>query len=124
MIRDRLVSGIQNDRIREKLLSKKDFTLTKAVQLLKSSEVTQLQAQEMATPEVNTVQAITAPLIKSYYEKKMNKQEDFISHADIVAGSTNLGKMTSSRQSMLHMQQKGTLSTQYKSAKAHHIDDE
>ena len=70
LVRDRLVSGIQNDRIREKLLSKKDLTLTKAIQLLKSSEATQLQAQDMVTPEINTVQAIAALQPKSCYEKK------------------------------------------------------
>jgi len=54
--RDRLVSGIQNDSIREKLLSKKDLTLTKAIQLLKSSEATHMQAQDMAAPsEMGTV---------------------------------------------------------------------
>ena len=44
LVRVRLVSGIQNDRIREKLLSKKDLALIKAVQLLKSTEAIQLQA--------------------------------------------------------------------------------
>ena len=70
LVRDRLVSGIQNDRIREKLLSKKDLTLTKEIQLLKSSEATQLQAQDMATPEIKTIQTIAAPQPKSRYEKK------------------------------------------------------
>ena len=56
LVRDRLVSGIQNDSIREKLLSKKDFILTKAIQLLKSSEATHMQAQDVAAPsEMGTI---------------------------------------------------------------------
>ena len=53
LVRDRLVSGIQSDRIREKLLSKKDLNLTKAIQLLKSTEAIQLQARDMATHEAS-----------------------------------------------------------------------
>ena len=50
LIRDRLVSGILNDQIRETLLSKTDITLDKATKLLKTSEVTHFQAQDMAVP--------------------------------------------------------------------------
>ena len=59
LIRDRLVSGIKDDRIRERLLIKKDLTLTKAIELLKTSEATQLQAQDMATSP-SIVQAVKA----------------------------------------------------------------
>ena len=58
LIRDRLVSGILNDQVREKLLSKTDLTLAKAIKLLKTSEATHFQAQDMAVPRVSTVQAI------------------------------------------------------------------
>ena len=78
LVRDRLVSGIQNDRIREKLLSKNDLTLTKAIQLLKSSEATQLQARDMAIPEANTVKAIMT---------HSHKRQDGIPKQGTVAGS-------------------------------------
>ena len=58
LIRDRLVSGILNNQVREKLLSKTDLTLAKAIKLLKTSEATHFQAQDMAVPGVSTVQAI------------------------------------------------------------------
>ena len=74
LVRDRLVSGIQNDCIREKLLSKKDFTLTKAIQLLKSSEATQMQAQDMAAPsEMGTVQVIKSRKQKPSNERKLTQ---------------------------------------------------
>ena len=70
LVRDRLVSGIQNDRIREKLLSKTDLNLSKTIQLLKSSEATQLQAQDMAKTEPSTVQAIKQ---KPHLEKRQTQ---------------------------------------------------
>jgi len=59
LIRDRLVSGILNDQVYEKLLSKADFTLAKTIKLLKTSEATHFQAQDMLVPGVSTVQAIS-----------------------------------------------------------------
>ena len=49
LIRDRLVSGIRDDRTREKLLNRKDINLARTIELLKSSEATQRQALDMAT---------------------------------------------------------------------------
>ena len=63
-MRDRLISGIQNDRIRKKLLSKKDLSLTKYIQLLKSTEAIQLQARDMAMLETSAVQEITTHSFK------------------------------------------------------------
>ena len=48
LIRDRLVSGIRDDRTREKLLNRKDINLARTIELLKSSEATQCQALDMA----------------------------------------------------------------------------
>ena len=61
LIQDRLVSGIQDDKIRERLLSKMDITLTKTIELLKASKATLYYALDMATAELeptNTVQVI------------------------------------------------------------------
>ena len=62
LIRNRLVSGILNDQVSEKLLSKADLTLAKAIKQLKTSEATHFQAQDMAVPGVSTVQAINTHL--------------------------------------------------------------
>jgi len=45
------------------------LTLTKTIQLLKSREATQLQAQDMAMPETGTIQAI-----KSWQQKPSHKR--------------------------------------------------
>ena len=63
LIRDRLVSSIKNDRIRERLLIKKDLTMTQAIEVIKASEATQMQAQDMATSgqdSSNIVQVVKA----------------------------------------------------------------
>ena len=130
LIRDRLVSGIQNDRVREKLLSKTDLTLTKAIQLLKSSEATQLQAQDMATPETNAVQTVRTPQHKFRSEQKPPLQ----------AGNSRrpqkpcryCGKKHEFRKNACpavdkqcyNCNKKGHFATQCRSTKTHHIDDE
>ena len=48
LIRDQLVSGIKNDKAHEKLLAKKDLTLSKAIQLLRTSQAAQVRAKDMA----------------------------------------------------------------------------
>ena len=48
LIRDRLVSGIKDDKAREKLLAKKDLTLTRAIEMLRTSQAAQVRAKDMA----------------------------------------------------------------------------
>ena len=71
LIRDRLVSGIQADKIRERLLSKKDITLAKTIELLKASEATRHQALDMATAEIEPTS--TVQMIKTNQQAKQNK---------------------------------------------------
>ena len=93
-MRDRLVSGIQNDQIREKLLNKKDLSLTKSIQLLKSTEAIQLQARDMATPETSAVQESQHTHLNSSVEDcQQGTPADPRSHAGIVAESTILKRM-------------------------------
>ena len=47
ILRDRLVLGIRDDRLRERLLRLNDFTLQQAVDQIKSSEQTQQQVKQM-----------------------------------------------------------------------------
>ena len=58
LIRDRLVCGIKEDRIHEKLLSKKDLTLQKAIQILRTSQATQFQAKGMAAEQEALVKSV------------------------------------------------------------------
>ena len=48
LIHDRLISGIRDDRAK-KMLNRKDINLTRTIELLKSSKVTQHLAVDMAT---------------------------------------------------------------------------
>ena len=74
LIRDRLVSGIKEDRIREKLLSKKDLTLEKAIQILRTSQATQFQAKGMAAEQEALVKSVKT-------NSKTTKRGDNTSHA-------------------------------------------
>jgi len=58
LIRDRLVSGIKDDRVHEKLLSKKDLTLQKAIKILRTSQVSQFQSRDMAAEQDVTFKTI------------------------------------------------------------------
>lgn len=53
-IRDRLVHGIRDDGVRQKLLGKKTLTLEKCLDILRSSQVTSQRAQEISTEESPT----------------------------------------------------------------------
>ena len=53
-LRDLLVHGIRDDATRQKLLGKKKLTLTKCLEILRSSQVTSQQAQEIAFEETPT----------------------------------------------------------------------
>ena len=58
LIRDRLVSGIKDDRICEKLLNKKDLTLQKAIEILQTNQATQFQVRDMATEQDMAVKVV------------------------------------------------------------------
>ena len=49
LIKDRLVLGVKNDQIREKLLAKENLDLDKCINLLRTCHVTQLRAQEISS---------------------------------------------------------------------------
>ena len=67
---DRLILGVKDDRIREKLLAKRDLNLDKAVEMIKASQVTNSQASEIAgeasvQDDVNAVKHKPRPQRKS-----------------------------------------------------------
>ena len=51
LICDRLVQGIRDDRVRERLLRETDLSLQKAIDMVRSSEIAQVQAKQMAADE-------------------------------------------------------------------------
>ena len=53
LIRDRLILGVKNDRARKKLLEQKDLTLDKALDILRTGELTDIRASEISTEEPN-----------------------------------------------------------------------
>ena len=53
LIRDRLILGVKNDRARKKLLEQKDLTLDKALDILRTAELTEMRASEISTEEAN-----------------------------------------------------------------------
>ena len=58
LVRDRLLCGIKDDRIREKLLNKKDLTVQKAIEILRTSQATQFQVRDMATEQEMGVKVV------------------------------------------------------------------
>ena len=59
LIRDRIVAGIQDAKVRERLLRETDLSLDKAVSICRASEATKKQVEEMATtPIIDNVDSI------------------------------------------------------------------
>lgn len=48
LVRDRLILGVKDGKVREKLLGKRDLDLNKAIEILKASEVTHYRATEIS----------------------------------------------------------------------------
>ena len=48
LVRDRLILGVKDDRVREKLLGKRDLNLDKAIEVIKASQVTHSRASEIS----------------------------------------------------------------------------
>ena len=53
LIRDRLILGVKNDRARKKLLEQKDLALDKALDILRTQELSDIRASDMTTEEAN-----------------------------------------------------------------------
>ena len=49
LIRDKLVSGIRDDSVREKLLGIKDLSLTKAIETLRANQAMKFRVRDMAS---------------------------------------------------------------------------
>ena len=53
LIRNRFILGVKNDRARKKLLEQKDLALDKALEILRTQEITDIRASDMTTEEAN-----------------------------------------------------------------------
>ena len=71
MIRDRVVIGIYDNAQRVRLLREKDLTLSKAIELCRSIEITSIHVQEITVAEVHYVKN------KQKKEKTMRKDCTF-----------------------------------------------
>ena len=74
LVRDRLILGVKDVRIREKLLGKHDLDLDKAIEMIKASQVTHSRASEIAgeasvQEDVNAVKRKPKPQRKSEKNK-------------------------------------------------------
>ena len=127
LVRDRLVSGIQNDLAREKLLSKKELTLTKAIQLLKSTEAIQLQARDMATPEASAVPEVTTHAFKQQRGRLPTGNSSRPQKPCRYCGRKHDFKKDAcpaAEKKCYICNKKGHFAKQCRSAKAHHIEDD
>ena len=66
LVRDRLILGVKDDRVREKLLGKRDLDLNKAIETIKASQVTHSRATEIseefsANEDINAVGQSSKP---------------------------------------------------------------
>ena len=68
MIRDRLVMGIRDDRVREKLLEEKGLDLVKAVQICKAHEASKLQVKLMGAATEASVNALKNKMKRSTHQ--------------------------------------------------------
>ena len=84
LIRDRLVSGIRDDRARKRLLSKKDINLAKTIELLKASKATQHQAQDMASTDQDTDSTIQAIKTNPRHKKAESSPQQTATRLDIL----------------------------------------
>lgn len=69
LVRDRLVLGVKDDRVREKLLGKRDLDLDKAIETIKASQVTHSRASEIAG-EISSQEDVSAVKHKSRAREK------------------------------------------------------
>ena len=53
LIRDRLITGVKNDLARKKLLEQKNLALDKALDILRTQELTDIRVSDMTTEEAN-----------------------------------------------------------------------
>jgi len=69
MVRDRIVFGIRNTELKDRLINVDNLTLDKAEEMCRTSEVTKKELREM----VSTTEAADIQAIKNKYRKQVQK---------------------------------------------------
>ena len=134
LIRDRLVSGIQDDKIRERLLSKKAITSAKTIELLKASEATRHQALDMATTELEPTS--TVQVTKTNQQVKQTKGMSG-QHTRVRSGKPHKSCRYCGRQheftreacpafdkTCFNCNKRGHFSKQCRAPRIHHVEDQ
>ncbi len=73
LIRDRIVCGINNKQVQERLLQEADLTLRKALEVARSYELSQAQMKEMSSETVHSVQRQPKARVHSMVRKVEEK---------------------------------------------------
>ena len=77
LIRDRIVFGVTDDHVRERLLRVPDLTLDKALEIARAAEATQNQLKQMQNlQEVNAVEKKKESLPRKKFEEKKSVSGD------------------------------------------------
>ena len=82
LIRDKLVSGIQDDKVREKLLGVKDLNLEKTIETLRISQATKDMASHISDEPsaTNTVNAVGQKVLKNKETRELAKDREHRGH--------------------------------------------
>ncbi|KAJ8017554.1 hypothetical protein HOLleu_44951 [Holothuria leucospilota] len=73
LIRDRIICGIPNNALRERLLREEDLTLSKAVQMCRAAETTRSQVKELQSDDVVLVHAVHAAQQQKHSRTEQSK---------------------------------------------------
>ena len=106
---------------------KMDLNLTKAIQLLKSTEAIQLQAQDMATHEASAVPEITTHSFKQQRRRPSTGNSSRPQKPYRYCGKKHDFKKDAcpaDEKKCYSCNKKGHFAKQCQSAKAHHIEDD
>ena len=78
MIRDKLVFGVSDERVKERLLRESDLTLKKAVDVIHATETTRQQIREMSSGagpvQVSALRQNSGGSVPKYVKKKRSNQ--------------------------------------------------
>ncbi|XP_055839176.1 uncharacterized protein LOC129907130 [Episyrphus balteatus] len=76
LLRDKIVTGIRNDSLREKLLAEDDIKLDQAIKVCRASEIASQQLRDLHKPETAAVDAIKK-YNPHYYKKSPKAKSSF-----------------------------------------------
>lgn len=77
LVRDKIIIGIRNDKVREKLLSEDEVTLDRATQICRASELTSTQLKLIQKDEIPGVNAIVKPKWKKQSSSSTSDEKSF-----------------------------------------------